>query len=219
MGIEIQNNELNKMITETSDNIRTISAKLFPLMTIAGHSIEVCQFNNYTNDIADLLESEIMYDDKKPFQATSTIDNCINSFLFNLGMCLCRCYKNVCSECSEFDCCDGSQSYNKNSKVVSIDDIKNVVPNNINTQGQSVLLPQEDYIQSLKFYCALYSEEFKSKKVQQCLTDTIDKVKQIYQENIYDIEKIIKLLHLTVGLLEVIKDEFKRNQEEDDEFL
>lgn len=220
MGIEIHNEAVNKMINETANNIRNISAQLMPLMTITGHPMEICQFNDYANQIATALEDEVVSNNKKPsFSAPLAVSYSSNMFLLNLGMCLCRSYYDLCENCPNIQDCekriikDNPTTSNKVVPLTTNKDNKFKVE-----QNKSILMSENDFIQTIQAYAVLFPEGFKSDSMKDCLAVTITKIKKVYKKDIYDIEKIAELLSLAASLLKSAVIEFKKNQETE-EFL
>jgi len=105
MGVEIQNKIINKMLTKTANDMRLIAAKLIPYMMMKGNTADICHFNDFTDDIAGLIESHVSKDNKEHFVAPTILDEHIDAFLFNLAICLCRSYSDVCDNCPDQETC------------------------------------------------------------------------------------------------------------------
>ena len=219
MGVEIQNNIINTMILDTANRIRLISGTLVPLMTQDGHPFEICQFNDYTNEIANMLESQIKFDTKSPFTAPVSINYYINQFLNNLSSFLSSVYDENCEECPDRENCNEyitkDNDKRKSPKVISMNKSRNI-PNIINKK----IVSDEEIIDLISMYLErYYPDEFHSPEVQTALEKAKTNFKVIYNnDKLYDVNKMKQYMIQILDIISALEIAFKRDHD-DDEFL
>jgi len=121
MGVEIQNKVINNMLTDTANDMRLIAAKLIPFMMMNGNTMDICKFNDFTDEIAGLLEAQVSNDNKTHFASPTMLEDHIDTFLFNLAMCLCRSYSDICEHCPDKATCQRADiEQSKDPHIVSI---------------------------------------------------------------------------------------------------
>ena len=105
MGVEIQKKIINDMLLKTANDMRLIAAKLVPYMMVKGNTMDICAFNGFTDELASNIEAQVSRNNTAHFAAPTILAEHIDTFLFNLGMCICRTYHDMCDNCQNQETC------------------------------------------------------------------------------------------------------------------
>lgn len=221
--MSIQNDVSNKMIEDASERMRIIAANLIPLVSSVGDPMDICDFNEFVHKSSSHLEKEVYHNkqlnESFSFTGPVILKHATNTFLFNLGMVLCRMYNDVCENCPDYETCQGRKgSKPEKGKVISFDNapMNEGIP--MPFESRSILLPEDEFIRDLSSYAKAFPEEFDSPEMKEYFKRIKEKARDIYHEDYYDIEKLAKLLALVTSLVERASQEFKKHQD-DEEFL
>lgn len=215
MGVEIQNKIINEMLTGTANDMRLIAAKLIPYMMMKGHVEDICRFNDFIDSTAGLIESNISNDNKKHFIAPTILDDHIDAFLFNLGMCLCKVYSNICESCPDYDICQRKNDISKDQehcKVISIHK-----EDSIESVPKKPMLDYDQIINLIDIFCDIYRELEGNAKVQSSRNAVLTHIEDVRQTSFPALEKCIKILTDILEFLRVLKRENDKHQEKEDD--
>ena len=221
MGVEIQNEVINKMLTDTSNDMRLIAAKLIPYMMMKGNVEDICRFNDFTDKIAGLIESNISNDNKRHFIAPTILDDHIDAFLFNLGMCLCQMYNSICEDCPDYDICQRKNDVVKDQKPCKVISIHK--EDSIESVPKKLILDFDQIINLIDIFCDIYRELEDNTNVRASRNSILAHIENVRKTSGPALEKCIKILADIIEFLRVLKiedDKYKAKEGDDtDEFL